>query len=87
MPHFSSSGEAHFDAFNQPYTYFQALLLTGQFEAGIEFLSRVSNLKSHGVHVAIVLNEMGLLVTSDSNSVARKTFSIFQHPKCGKLKV
>src|SRR5271156_5499482 len=49
-------GEAHFDAFKQPYTYFQALVLTGQFEAALEFLSRISGLRAHAVHVAIVLN-------------------------------
>jgi nuclear pore complex protein Nup93 len=32
-------GEKHFNANEQPHLYFQILVLTGQFEAGIEFLS------------------------------------------------
>ncbi|KAK7086044.1 Nucleoporin nup93, partial [Halocaridina rubra] len=37
------------------------LLLTGQFEAAIEFLSRKENLRCHAVHVALALHEMNLL--------------------------
>jgi len=64
-------GESHFDAYKQPFTYFQALLLTGQFEAALEFLFRVSNLRAHAVHVAIVFHELGFLITSDSKSLPR----------------
>lgn len=70
--HISLLGESHFDAFKQPFTYFQALMLTGQFEAAIEFLSRVSGLRSHAVHLAIVLHEMNLLIISDPKSPTRK---------------
>lgn len=54
-------GESHYDAFNQPHLYFQVLTLTGQFEAAIEFLSRVPKYKVHAVHMAIALNELYLL--------------------------
>ncbi|KXJ26896.1 nuclear pore complex protein Nup93 [Exaiptasia diaphana] len=59
-------GEAHFGAYQQPFLYFQVLFLTGQFEAAIEFLSRVEFFRSHAVHYAISLYEMGLLATSES---------------------
>ncbi|KAK3744462.1 hypothetical protein QZH41_012886 [Actinostola sp. cb2023] len=59
-------GEAHFGAYQQPFLYFQVLFLTGQFEAAIEFLSRVEFFRSHAVHFAISLYEMGLLATSES---------------------
>ncbi|ODN00680.1 Nuclear pore complex protein Nup93 [Orchesella cincta] len=61
-------GEYYFDAVKQPYVYIQALILTGQFEASIEFMSRVSGMKSHAVHVAIALQEGHLLLTSDPKS-------------------
>lgn len=37
------------------------LILTGQFEAAVEFLSRVGKFKVHAVHIAIALHELGLL--------------------------
>lgn len=46
---------------NQPHLYFQMLILTGQFEAAIEFLARNHRYQIHGVHMAIALNEMHLL--------------------------
>jgi len=52
--------------------YAQALLLTGQFEAGVEFMSRVSGLKGHAVHIALALNENNLLLTSEARSPLRK---------------
>lgn len=58
-------GEAHFKAFEQPYLYCQVLFLTGQFEAGIEFLSRLDHCRCHAVHVAIVLDHAGLLLKPD----------------------
>ncbi|XP_066153921.1 nuclear pore complex protein Nup93 [Euwallacea fornicatus] len=61
-------GESHYDAFNQPHLYFQVLALTGQFEAAIEFLSRVPQYKVHAVHMAIALNELYLLGGSHDNS-------------------
>nr|XP_022911673.1 nuclear pore complex protein Nup93-like [Onthophagus taurus] len=54
-------GEAHYDALNQPHLYFQVLMLTGQFEAAIEFLARIERYKVHAVHMAIALNEIYLL--------------------------
>jgi len=59
-------GESHFNASQQPYLYFQVLLLTAQFEAAIEFLSRVEMLHTHAVHFAIALQDMELLHLSDS---------------------
>lgn len=55
-------GEKHFNATEQPHIYFQALALTGQFEASIEFLSRFERFRNHAVHIALALNEMFLLV-------------------------
>lgn len=54
-------GETHYDAFNQPHLYFQVLTLTGQFEAAIEFLSRIDKFRVHAVHMAIALNELYML--------------------------
>ncbi|GIY44503.1 nuclear pore complex protein Nup93 [Caerostris extrusa] len=59
-------GETHFNAYQQPYLYFQVLFLTAQFEAAIEFLFRIESLRCHAVHVAIVLYEMNLLALSAS---------------------
>lgn len=58
-------GEAHFNAQENPLSFFKILFLTGQFEQAIEFLFRFQRLKSHAVHVAIALNEVGLLVKPD----------------------
>ncbi|EDV92855.1 nuclear pore complex protein Nup93-1 [Drosophila grimshawi] len=54
-------GEEYFDALHQPYLYFQALALTGQFEAAIEFLFRTDANRVHAVHMAIALHELGML--------------------------
>ncbi|KAJ9579367.1 hypothetical protein L9F63_024525, partial [Diploptera punctata] len=54
-------GESHYNAYDQPHVYFQVLILTGQFEAAIEFLARVEKLRVHAVHIAIALNEHNLL--------------------------
>lgn len=54
-------GEKHFHANEQPHTYFQILVLTGQFEAAIEFLSRFDRFRTHAVHIALALNELHLL--------------------------
>lgn len=58
-------GEIYFKAFEQPYLYCQILFLTGQFEAGIEFLLRIDDCRSHAVHIAIVLQTCTLLLTPD----------------------
>ncbi|XP_060518052.1 nuclear pore complex protein Nup93 [Cylas formicarius] len=54
-------GEIHYDAFNQPHLYFQVLMLTGQFEAAIEFLTRIERFKVHSVHMALALNEVYMI--------------------------
>ncbi|KAK9872915.1 hypothetical protein WA026_020267 [Henosepilachna vigintioctopunctata] len=54
-------GESHYDAYNQPHLYFQVLLLTGQFEAALEFLARIERYKVHSVHMAIALKELYML--------------------------
>lgn len=60
-------GESHFNAHQNPYLYFKILFLSAQFEAAIEFLSRNDNgLRSHAVHAAIVLHELGLLALPDN---------------------
>lgn len=55
------TGESHFQAQQRPYLYFPVLLLTGQFEAAIEFLSRHDRLLTHAVHIALVLYELKLI--------------------------
>ncbi|CAH3176978.1 unnamed protein product [Porites lobata] len=59
-------GEAHFSAYQKPLLYFEVLFLTGQFEAAIEFLSRVEAFRSHAVHFAIALFKMQLLLLPES---------------------
>ncbi|XP_052817034.1 nuclear pore complex protein Nup93-like [Mya arenaria] len=59
-------GESHFNGYQQPFLYFQVLLLTAQFEAAIEFMSRIERLRCHAVHVAIVLYSLNLLQCSQN---------------------
>uniref|UniRef100_A0A6B2EA94 Nuclear pore protein n=1 Tax=Phlebotomus kandelakii TaxID=1109342 RepID=A0A6B2EA94_9DIPT len=54
-------GEKHFNASDQPHLYFQVLALTGQFEVAIEFLSRFERFRPHAIHIALALNELGML--------------------------
>lgn len=54
-------GEKHFNANEQPHLYFQVLILTGQFEAAIEFLARFERYRTHAVHVALGLNELHMI--------------------------
>lgn len=54
-------GEKYFKANEQPQRYFEVLALTGQFEAGIEFLSRFERFRTHAVHFALALNELHLI--------------------------
>ncbi|XP_041077970.1 nuclear pore complex protein Nup93 isoform X3 [Polyodon spathula] len=61
-------GESHFAAGQQPYLYFQVLFLTAQFEAAVAFLFRIERLRSHAVHVALVLYELRLLLMSSGHS-------------------
>lgn len=63
-------GESHFDAYRQPFLYFKVLFLTGQFEAAIDFLSRLDHLRCHAVNMAIVLYEANLLLLPSSIHVA-----------------
>lgn len=67
-PIFSPTGESHFSASQQPFLYFQVLFLTAQFEAAVAFLFRVERLRSHAVHVALVLYELQLLLKSSGQS-------------------
>ncbi|KAK3777041.1 hypothetical protein RRG08_008893 [Elysia crispata] len=55
-------GESYFNGYQQPFLYFQVLFLTGQFEAAIEFFSRIERLRYLAVHTALVLYDMKLLV-------------------------
>ncbi|XP_071479796.1 nuclear pore complex protein Nup93-like [Diadema antillarum] len=60
-------GESHFNAHQNPYLYFKILFLSAQFESAIEFLSRSDGgLRSHAVHAAIVLHELGLLALPEN---------------------
>uniref|UniRef100_A0A1X7VWE9 Nuclear pore protein n=1 Tax=Amphimedon queenslandica TaxID=400682 RepID=A0A1X7VWE9_AMPQE len=59
-------GESHFDAQRNPHLYFQVLLLTVQFEAAIEFLSRIDSLRCHAVHFALALHDQNLLHPCES---------------------
>ncbi|KAK2189808.1 hypothetical protein NP493_96g07020 [Ridgeia piscesae] len=62
-------GESHFNAYQQPFLYFEVLLLTAQFEAAIEFMSRIESVRCHAVHVALVFYELHfLLLPSNSHS-------------------
>ncbi|KAK1161894.1 nuclear pore complex protein Nup93 isoform X1 [Acipenser oxyrinchus oxyrinchus] len=61
-------GESHFAAGQQPYLYFQVLFLTAQFEAAVAFLFRIERLRSHAVHVALVLYELRLLLMSSARA-------------------
>uniref|UniRef100_A0A8C3GB87 Nuclear pore complex protein Nup93 n=1 Tax=Cyclopterus lumpus TaxID=8103 RepID=A0A8C3GB87_CYCLU len=61
-------GESHFSASQQPFLYFQVLFLTAQFEAAVAFLFRVERLRSHAVHVALVLYELRLMLKSSGQS-------------------
>uniref|UniRef100_A0A665TEG3 Nuclear pore complex protein Nup93 n=1 Tax=Echeneis naucrates TaxID=173247 RepID=A0A665TEG3_ECHNA len=61
-------GESHFSASQQPFLYFQVLFLTAQFEAALAFLFRVERLRSHAVHMALVLYELRLLLKSSGQS-------------------
>lgn len=54
--------EAQLNAQENPISFFKTLFLSGQFEQAIEFLFRFRRYKSHAVHVAIALNEAGILV-------------------------
>ena len=41
-------------------------MLTAQFEAAIEFMSRIEKLRCHAVHVALVLYKLKLLLCPQS---------------------
>ncbi|CAI8034729.1 Nuclear pore complex protein Nup93 [Geodia barretti] len=59
-------GETYFNASQVPMLYVTVLLLSQQFEAAIEFLSRIEHFQSHAVHFAIGLQELGLLRLTES---------------------
>uniref|UniRef100_A0A3B3WFR2 Nuclear pore complex protein Nup93 n=1 Tax=Poecilia mexicana TaxID=48701 RepID=A0A3B3WFR2_9TELE len=79
-------GESHFSASQHPFLYFQVLFLTAQFEAAVAFLFRVERLRSHAVHVALVLYELRLLLKSSGQSAQlRESFSCYRSdPRCGE---
>lgn len=60
-------GESHFNGYQQPFLYFQVLVLTAQFEAAIEFMARIDKLLCHAVHIALVLYELKMLILPHSN--------------------
>lgn len=66
-------GESHFNAYQQPYLYFQVLFLTAQFEAALEFLSRIDVLRCHAVHLGLVLYELKLLLLPSSTQATLLT--------------
>lgn len=49
----------------QPWVYLLVLLFTGQFELAVAWLARERDLHFHGVHLALALSELGLLITLD----------------------
>lgn len=63
---FAHVGESHFNGYQNPFLYFQILILTAQFEAAIEFMSRIDRLLCHAVHVALVLYELKMLMLPPS---------------------
>lgn len=72
-----SAGESHFSASQQPFLYFQVLFLTAQFEAAVAFLFRVERLRSHAVHVALVLYELRLLLKSTGQSAQLREYHLY----------
>ena len=52
----------------QPWVYLLVLLFTGQFELAVAWLAREKDLHFHGVHLALALSELGLLLTLDDPS-------------------
>ncbi|THD20201.1 Nuclear pore complex protein Nup93 [Fasciola hepatica] len=77
-------GEVHFDAWSQPLVYFKLLCLTQQFESAIAFLARFESLRSHAVHIALGLQDLHLLLLSDSLKTPLgghcRSWKVFVHP-------
>ncbi|TPP59249.1 hypothetical protein FGIG_01424 [Fasciola gigantica] len=77
-------GEVHFDAWSQPLVYFKLLCLTQQFESAIAFLARFESLRSHAVHIALGLQDLHLLLLSDSLKTPLgghcRPWKVFVHP-------
>lgn len=79
----------------QPMSYFQLLFLTGQFESAIQFMFCHPKLRSHAIHIAIILNEMGLLylpddfdeqiLSKDNNQTARLNLARIMKIYCAKF--
>lgn len=59
-------GEAYFNATENPLLYFQVLMLSAQFEAAIEFLSRIDAYRSHAIHFAIVMYLRKVLILPET---------------------
>ncbi|XP_050428509.1 nuclear pore complex protein Nup93 [Adelges cooleyi] len=79
----------------QPISYFQLLFLTGQFESAIEFIFRHPKLRTHAMHIAIALNEIGLLylpndfdqpiLSKDNKQIARLNLARMIKIYCAKF--
>ncbi|XP_030374032.1 nuclear pore complex protein Nup93-1 [Scaptodrosophila lebanonensis] len=78
-------GEKYFNAKQQAHLYFQTLALTGQFEAAIEFLARTQANRSHAVHMAIALHELGVLGGARSVTQPLLTIDIVDPPPLRRL--
>lgn len=76
---FCPPGESHFSASQQPFLYYQVLFLTAQFEAALAFLFRVERLRSHAVHMALVLYELRLLLKSSGRSAQLREWNKLCH--------
>ncbi|CAH8869539.1 unnamed protein product [Trichobilharzia szidati] len=63
---YETYGEAHFDAWSQPFVYFKILFLTQQYEAAIGFLSRFEQFRCHAVHIALALKDLHMLLIPNS---------------------
>jgi nuclear pore complex protein Nup93 len=66
--HIFIQGFSRFSKLEDPHMYFQMMFLTGQFEAAIDALYASSKYAFHAVHIAIALNQLGLLVLPDNLS-------------------
>ncbi|XP_055955710.1 nuclear pore complex protein Nup93 [Patella vulgata] len=78
-------GENHFNGYQQPFMYFQVLVLTSQFEAAIEFLSRLERLRCHAVHAALVLFELKLLLLPSNPQSQLLTKDVSDQPPMRRI--
>uniref|UniRef100_A0A8D8YAM1 Nuclear pore protein n=1 Tax=Cacopsylla melanoneura TaxID=428564 RepID=A0A8D8YAM1_9HEMI len=78
-------GETYYEASVNPSLYFQMLMLTGQFEAGLEFLVRTPRLRCHGVHMAIALLKSGHLAVTGSSEAPLLSIESHDPPPSRRL--